>query len=71
MDIPVDELVAKVKAIAQGPDGKLLVKIVDTLFGRMEDEFTAEEWADIQARKEAVRRGEFITLEDLRKELEP
>jgi hypothetical protein len=69
MDTAIDDLVAKVKAIAQGPDGELLIKIIDTLFDRMEDEFTEEEWADIQARKESVRRGEFITLEDLRKEL--
>jgi predicted transcriptional regulator len=69
MDTAMDDLMAKVKAIAQGPDGELLIKIVDTLFDRVEEEFTREEWADIQARKEAVRRGEFVTLEDLRKEL--
>lgn len=69
MDPAIDDLMAKVKAIAQGPDGELFIKIVDALFDRVEEEFTEEEWADIQSRKKAVRRGEFITLEDLRKEL--
>lgn len=70
MDTAIDDLMHKVKAIAQGPDADLLKKIVDTLFDRVEDEFTQEEWADIQARKEAVRSGEYVTLEELRAELE-
>ena len=34
-----------------------------------EEPLTAEDWAAIQEGKEAIRRGEFVSLEELEKEL--
>jgi hypothetical protein len=65
------ELLSKVEAVAQGPDGDLFKKIVETFYERIEtdDEFSAADWEDIQDRREAVRRGEYLTLDELDKEL--
>lgn len=66
------ELLSKVEAVAQGPDGDLFKKIVENFYERIEeydDELSADDWADIQERREAVRRGEYLPLEELDKEI--
>ena len=47
-------------------------KIVETFYERIEEdeEFSAADSADIQERRQAVRRGEYLTLDELDKELE-
>ncbi len=66
-------LIEKFKSVLQGPDADLLVRFVDLLYHRdqaYDDEpLTPEDWAAIQEGREAIRRGEFITLEELEKEL--
>jgi len=67
------EFFAKFKVVVQGPDADLLMKFVDLLYKRYEEHdeepLTEEDWAAIQEGREAIRRGEFITLEELEKEL--
>jgi len=70
----IRELQAKVKAVAQGPDAELLRQLVDLLYDRYlehdTDPLTEEDWTAIRDGKEAINRGEFITLEELEKELD-
>jgi len=67
------QFLSKMKAILKGPDADLLVKFVDLLFYRHkeydEEPLTEEDWADIQAAREAIKRGEYVTLEGLEKDL--
>jgi hypothetical protein len=67
------ELIAKFKMVLQGPDADLLIRFVDLLYHRDEayddESLSAEDWAAIREGKEAIRRGEFISMEDLEKEL--
>jgi hypothetical protein len=67
------DLVGKFKAVAQGPDADLLREFLDMLYYRYEEHdrepLTEEDWAAIRKGKEAIKRGEFITLEELEKEL--
>jgi predicted transcriptional regulator len=67
MDTAFDDLVTKVKAIAQGPDGELLIKIVDTLFDRVEDDLTSDDWQAIREGKEDAAQRRVITLEEYEK----
>jgi hypothetical protein len=63
----IEELVAKVKAIAQGPHGELFFKVVDTFFEQTEGEyFSPEDLADIQEGVEDIRQGRYLTLEEYR-----
>ncbi|MGO9620616.1 MAG: hypothetical protein ACLPT6_04335 [Desulfobaccales bacterium] len=68
------ELIAKFRAVIQGPDADLLIRFVDLLYHRDEvyddEPLTEEDRAAIREGKEAIRRGEFISLEELEKELE-
>lgn len=67
------DLVGKFKAVAQGPDADLLREFLDMLYYRHEEHdrepVTEEDWAAIRQGREAIRRGEFITLEELEKDL--
>lgn len=67
------ELITKFKAILQGPDADLLIRFVDLLYHRDEayddEPLTEEDWAAIREGKDAIRRGEFISLAELEKEL--
>lgn len=66
-------LITKFKAVLQGPDADLLIRFVDLLYRRDEayddEPLTAEDWAAIREGQEAIRRGDFISLEELEKEL--
>jgi hypothetical protein len=67
------DLLDKFKAVAQGPDADLLREFLDVLYYRYEEHdqepLTEEDWVAIREGREAIRRGEFITLEEFEKEL--
>jgi len=63
----IEEMVAKVRAIAKGPHGELFFKMVDTFLEQTEPEiFTEEDLADIEEGLEDIRQGRFLTLEEYR-----
>jgi hypothetical protein len=75
MQPPLEDLILKIKAIAQGPNAELLRKLVDVLYeeGERREEydeepFSPEDLAAIKEGEEAFKRGEFISLEDYEKE---
>ena len=75
MEPAIDELMNKIKAIAQGPNAELLRKLVDVLYEQSkrkeeydQEPFSAEDLAAIQEGEEAFKRGEFISLEEYEKE---
>jgi len=67
------EFMNKVKKVAEGPNADLLFDMVELLYERQaesEDEpISKEDWAAIRQGKEAIARGEFVTLEELKKDL--
>lgn len=67
------EFLDKVQKVAQGPDADLLYDMVELLYERrseFDDEpLTDEDRAAIREGREAVTRGEFVTLEELKKDL--
>jgi len=79
MEPAIDELMNKIKAIAQGPNAGLLRKLIDLLYEReqpqekYDDEpFSPEELAAIEEADEARRRGDkeyFTPWEEVKKEL--
>ena len=75
MDLALDDLMIKIKAIAQGPNAELLTKLVDVLYEQTErreeyddEPFSPEDLKAIQEGEESFKRGEFISLEDFEKE---
>ena len=75
MEPAIDDLMNKIKAIAQGPNADLLRKLVDVLYQQTEqreeydeEPFSAEDLAAIKEGEEALKRGEFISLEEYEKE---
>jgi predicted transcriptional regulator len=69
MEQGMTELLVKVKAIAQGPAGKLFTRIVDSFFAELETEYFSEaDLAEIEEGFQEIKRGEYITLEELKKE---
>ncbi|MBM4301995.1 MAG: hypothetical protein FJ121_10825 [Deltaproteobacteria bacterium] len=75
MNPKIDELLEKVKTIAQTPYGEMLGKIVDRVFERVEEEYDLEPLSPecLQALDEveaACKRGDysqFISWEDFKK----
>lgn len=67
----LETLFEKVKTIAHGPNADLLEKFIDLLYEReMEEEyFSPEDEAAIAEGKAQIARGEYVMLEELRKEL--
>ena len=67
------EFLDKVQKVAQGPDGDLLFDMVELLYERQaepdDQPLSDEDWAAIREGKAAIARGEFVTLEDLKKDL--
>jgi len=64
----IEEMVAKIRAIAKGPHGELFFKMVDTFLEQTEPEiFTQEDLADIEEGMEDIRQGRYLTLEEYRK----
>jgi hypothetical protein len=78
MNLKIDELLEKVKTIAQTPYGEILGKIIDRVHERVEEEYDSEPLSPecLQALDEvaaACKRGDysrFISWEDLKKELD-
>ena len=75
MEPAIDDLMDKIKAIAQGPNAELLRKLVDVLYEQAkqreeydEEPFSTEDLAAIKEGDEAFKRGEFIRLEEYEKE---
>jgi len=79
METAIDDLVVKVKAIAQGPNADLLLRLVDMLYEhekvkeQYDDEpLLVEELVAIEEADEAKRRGDkdyFVPWEKVKKEL--
>jgi hypothetical protein len=63
----------KVEKVAQDPDADLLYDMVVLLYERRAEYDNAplsdSDWAAIREGREAITRGEFVTLEDLKKDL--
>jgi predicted transcriptional regulator len=68
METAIDDLVVKIKAIAQGPNADLLLRLVDMLYEQEEEYFSPEDLAAIQEGIKEFERGEYITLEEYKKE---
>ena len=79
MEPGIDELMNKIKAIAQGPHADLLRKLVDVLYEQSErqeeyddEPLAPEELAAIEEAEEARRRGDkeyFTPWDEVKKEL--
>ena len=68
MENLTDDLISKVKVIAQGPNAELLRKLVEVLYEQAErleeydeEPFSPEDLAAIQEGEESIKRGEFIS----------
>jgi hypothetical protein len=79
METAIEDLMDKVKTIAQGPNADLLGKLVDILYEREqpqeqydEEPLSLKELAAIEEADEAKRRGDkdyFISWEEVKKEI--
>lgn len=65
----LEELCDKVRAIAQGPYGDLLKKIIDLFYEKEAEYFSPEDLAAIEEGKKQIERGEYVSLDDLKEEL--
>jgi predicted transcriptional regulator len=67
------EFMDKVKEVAQGPDADLLYDMVELLYERRaeydNEPLSDSDRAAIREGREAIARGEFVTLEELKKDL--
>ena len=66
-NVPLDQIIQKVKVIVQGSHGALFGKVVDSFFELSEPEyFSPEDLADIEAGMADIREGRCLTLEEYR-----
>ena len=67
------EFLDKVQKVAQGPDADLLFDMVELLYERRaeydNEPLSDSDRAAIREGREAIARGEFVTLEELKKDL--
>ena len=67
-----DDLVRKFMSVAQGPDGDLLLNLLDVLYDRMTEQeyddqyLSAEDLAAIRQGQKDIRQGQCLTLEEYR-----
>lgn len=67
-----DNLVAKFLSVAQGPDGDLLLNLLDVLYDRMSElayddqHLSAEDLEAIRRGQEDLKQGRCLTLEEYR-----
>jgi hypothetical protein len=67
-----DDLVSKFMSVAQGPDGDLLLNLLDVLYDRLTEQeyddqyLSAEDLAAIRQGQEDIRQGQCLTLEEYR-----
>ena len=69
----LDTLFEKVKTIAHGPHADLLNKLIDLLYEREMEEpeyFSPEDLAAIEEGKAQIAIGEYVTLAELKRELD-
>ncbi len=68
-----DDLVAKFMIVAHGPDGDLLLNLLDVLYDRMtelsydDQHLSAEDLEAIQRGREDLKQGRSLTLEEYRR----
>jgi predicted transcriptional regulator len=66
----LEDLMVKVKAVAQSSHAELFARIVDGFYEQITAEyFSPEDLAEIEEGFAQIRRGEYVTLEELEKEL--
>jgi hypothetical protein len=66
-NVPLDQIVEKVKVIVQGSHGALFGKVVDSFFELSEPEyFSHDDLADIEEGMTDIREGRCLTLEEYR-----
>jgi len=67
------EFLDKIQKVAQGPDADLLFDMVELLYERRaefdNDPLSDSDRTAIRAGRKAIARGEFVTLEELKKDL--
>jgi hypothetical protein len=67
-----DDLVAKFLSVAQGPDGDLLLNLLDVLYDRMSEleyddqHLSAEDLEALRRGQEDLKQGRCLTLEEYR-----
>ena len=67
----IEDLLAKVKTVAQSQHGELFARIVDEFYDQVTEEyFSPEDLAEIEEGFAQIRRGECVTLEELEKKLD-
>lgn len=67
----LETLLEKVKAVAHGPHAELLEKFIDLLYEHEGPEyFSPEDLEAIEEGKAQIARGEYVTLEELKRELD-
>jgi hypothetical protein len=68
-----DDLVAKFIRVAHGPDGDLLLNLLDVLFDRMtgleydDQHLSAEDLEALRQGQEDIKQGRALTLEEYRR----
>jgi len=68
-----DDLSAKFMRVAQGPDGDLLLNLLDVLYDRMteleydDQHLSAEDLEAIRQGQEDIKQGRCLTLEEYRR----
>ena len=61
----IEDLLAKVKTVAQSQHGELFARIVNEFYDQVTEEyFSPEDLAQIEAGFAQIRRGEYVTLEE-------
>ena len=66
-NVPIDQIVEKVKIIVQGSHGALFGKVVDSFFELSEPEYVSpEDLVDIEEGMADIREGRCLTLEEYR-----
>jgi hypothetical protein len=67
----LDDLIVMVKTVARSPQHcELFTKIVEDFYDQVTEEyFSPEDLADIEEGFNQIKRGEYVTLEELENEL--
>jgi len=67
----LEDLLAKVKTVAQSQHGELFARIVDEFYDQVTEEyFSPEDLAQIEEGFAQIKRGEYVTLEELENKLD-
>jgi hypothetical protein len=72
METAIDDLLNKVRLIAETPKGDLLRQIVDLIFDRLEEEYdteplSEEDMAAIRRAKDDIKHGRVISWDDFKR----